>query len=63
MHINEIILYLEASSKQELVKKQHENNRFHGTGFKYDTPMKDGKKWVVWFTANIAEYLKKEANK
>ena len=63
MHINEVKLFLEASSKEELVKKQIENNRLHGYGFKYDAPMKEGKKWVVWFTANVAEYFKQERNR
>jgi len=63
MHINEVKLYLEASSKEELIKKQIDNNRFHGMGFQYDSPIKDGKKWVIWFVANIAEYFKKEQNR
>jgi hypothetical protein len=52
-----------ADTKEALVKEMHRNNSFHGTGFKYDTPMKDGKRWVVWFTADILLYLKKEQNR
>ena len=63
MHQNEVKLFLVADSKEQLVKAMHENNSFHGTGFKYDGPMKDGKKWIVWFTADLLMYLKKEQSR
>ena len=60
MQSNEIKIYLEAKSKDELIEKMLLNNRRHGVGFKYDSPIKEGKLWVVWFTANIAEYSRKD---
>lgn len=63
MHQNDSKLFISADSKELLVKHMHENNVFHSTGFQYDAPMKDGKKWVVWFTANVIEYANKEMNR
>jgi len=58
--MNEIKLFLEANSAQALVKAMHENNVKHKKGFKYDTPHREGKKYIVWFTADILEFTKIE---
>lgn len=60
--MNTVKLFLEANTPKELVQKMIDNNRFHGTGFVYDNPQKNGTKWIVWFTANIAEYFAKDKN-
>ena len=57
--MNEIKLFLEANTPRDLVKAMLDNNHLHGTSFKYDTPQKHGTKWIVWFTANVAEYSRK----
>lgn len=62
-HQSEVKLYLEASSKDELIQKQVDNNNFHSMGFVYDSPIKEGSKWVVWFTANVMAYARTEANR
>lgn len=48
-----VMVYLEANSKEELIKKQFLNNNLNGMSFNYAPPMKDGKKWVVWYYADI----------
>lgn len=55
-----IPLYLEASSKQELVAKMLKNNLSHGMSFKYLSPIKDGKKWVVWYYGDIEKHFLRE---
>lgn len=62
-HPAEVKLYLEASTKDELIQAMVDNNRFHQMYFAYDSPIKEGSKWVVWFTANIQEYYMNEANR
>lgn len=32
-------------------------NHTNGKSFNYQTPMKDGKKWVVWFYADVNNYI------
>ena len=60
--MNTIKFFLAAKTPNELIKKMLDNNRKHGTGFVYDSPipLKNGASWIVWFTANVAEYSKKE---
>jgi hypothetical protein len=60
MNINEVKLFLEAKNPRDLVKRMIENNRKHGMAFKYDCPQKTTTGYIVWFTANIAEYYAKE---
>ena len=42
-------LFLEANTKEELIALQIVNNLKHGMRFIYDSPVKDGSKWVVWY--------------
>ena len=48
-NLNLIPLFLEANSKRELVEKMLRNNASKGREFSYYSPLKDGKKWVVWY--------------
>lgn len=49
---NLVNIYLEASDKDELIKMQLMNNMINNKAYNYQTPYKDGKKWVVWFFAD-----------
>ena len=48
-------LFIEASTKEELVVLQIRNNVINNTRFIYDTPMKDGDKWVAWYFGQVDE--------
>lgn len=47
-------IYLEANSKDELVKKMFETNQKMGTWYDYRYIQKDGRKWVCWYNAPIS---------
>lgn len=49
-----IPVYLEASSKDGIIKAMLENNAKQRKQFQYTTPMKDGRKWVVWYYADLS---------
>lgn len=51
--INNIPVYLEASSKRELIEKMLKNNMLNGKVYNYQTPVKEGRNWVVWFFADV----------
>jgi len=48
-------VFLEANTKQDLIRKQLANNIAHSKRFIYDTPMKDGRKWIVWYFGEVGE--------
>ena len=50
---NLIPVFLEANSKDLLVKLMLSNNMAHGCYFKYFDIQKDGKKWVAWYYAIV----------
>ena len=50
--------YIEASTKDKLIELQLLNNEVNGKQFNYQTPYKDGKKYVVWFFADISRLVK-----
>lgn len=56
MKVGLIPIYLEAPNKDELIKKMLLNNLMNGRKFNYMNPFKDGKKWNVWFYADIDNY-------
>jgi hypothetical protein len=63
---NLVNIYIEASSKENLVKLQIMTNNINGKAYNYQTPSKDGKKWVVWFFANWQNHIytsEKDLNK
>ncbi len=47
---------MEASSKENLVKMQILTNQINGKAYNYQTPQKEGSKWVVWFFANWQDH-------
>ena len=47
--------YLEARTKDELVRAMLLNNIKHGIEFKYFDIQKDGSKWVCWFNMPVDE--------
>lgn len=55
-----IPVFLEAKSKKELVSLMLKNNLTHGMHFRYMPPLKDGKKWVVWYHIDIANHNMKQ---
>jgi hypothetical protein len=61
-HPSEILLFLEAKTKEELIKKQFENNLKFQTSFVYTNPMKDGDRWIIWYTANVSEIKRMGGN-
>lgn len=48
----EFPLYIEAKTKDELVKAMLINNMAHSAHFRYFDIQKDGSKWVAWFYAD-----------
>ena len=51
-----IPLYLEASSKDDLIKMMLLNNKINARKFNYMQPMSEDGGWVVWFFADIENY-------
>ena len=54
---NLVNIYLEASNKDNLVKLQVLTNGLNGRAYNYQTPYKDGKKWIVWFFADWNNHI------
>jgi hypothetical protein len=52
-NLNNIPVFLEAPSKLELLQLMWGNNAINGRAYNYMSPLKDGKRWVVWFYADI----------
>lgn len=62
--ICEIPVYIEANTKDELVKKMLEINKTTNTWHKFFDIQKDNNKWVAWFYQDIIKYGKlRETNK
>lgn len=53
---NLVNIYLEASSKDNLIKLQALNNMVNAKAYNYQTPHQDGKSWVVWFYADFVNH-------
>ncbi len=53
-----IPIYLEASKKEDLMRLMYANNVANGYAYNYMNPIKDGKRWVVWFYADVDNYKK-----
>lgn len=56
MELTRVNIFLEAKNELELVQLQVLNNQVNNTMFTYQTPIWTGKKWVIWFFANIEEW-------
>ena len=55
--LNNVNIFLSAKSKEELVLLQVANNTINQIQYAYQTPTKDGKEWIVWFFADITEWI------
>lgn len=51
--IQNIPVYIDADSKDELIKKMLSNNLINQKVYNYQTPVKEGRKWVVWYYADV----------
>lgn len=51
-----IQIYLDGNTKDDIVRLQYINNQINRIKYNYTTPMKDGKKWLVWFYADIKDW-------
>lgn len=49
--------FIEAPSKEALVHEMIKVGGKFGAEFTFDTPIKEGKKWVVWFTVQVERAL------
>lgn len=58
-----IPLFIEASTREELILLMIANNSINSQAFNYFEPKKDGKKWVVWFFADINNWKRPEIPK
>ncbi len=56
--LSNIPIFLEASDKKTLIGLMWANNAINGRGYNYMPPLKEGKQWVVWFYADITNYIK-----
>ncbi len=56
-NLENVNIFLEAKDKNELVALQILNNQVNQIEYGYQTPMKDGSKWVAWFTADIKSWI------
>lgn len=50
-------VFIEASSKDELISLQLKNNFVNGFRFMYGDPVKEGKSWVVWYFADVGRHV------
>lgn len=50
-----IPVYLEARTKDGLIRKMLQNNLKNKMHFKYFSPQKEGLKWVVWFYKDVKD--------
>ena len=48
-----VMVFIEAPNKLELIQKQVATNLLNQKMYNYTTPMKDGKKWVCWYFADV----------
>lgn len=52
VNISLVMLWLEATKKENLVALMRYCNDVNMRAFNYQSPMKDGSKWIVWFYAD-----------
>ena len=54
---NRVNIFIEAETKSDLIELQLINNAFNGKAYNYQTPMKDGDMWIVWFFADPTQTM------
>ena len=50
-------IFIEASSKEKLIALQVYTNTINSRAYNYQTPFKDGSKWIVWFFADYENHI------
>ena len=55
--ISLVLTSLVASNREALTNLQRLNNAANGKMYNYQFPSMEGKKWVVWFYADMSEYV------
>jgi len=53
VNLSLVLVSIDASSRGNLVAMQNYTNNINGRAFNFQSPMKDGSRWVVWFYADI----------
>ncbi len=54
---NLVNIFIEASNKENLIKLQVLTNGVNGKAYNYQTPLRDDKKWIVWFFADWQNHI------
>ncbi len=52
INLSLVMVWVEATSKENLVALQRYTNQINMRAFNYVNPYKDGNKWIVWFYAD-----------
>ena len=60
MIMNNVLHFLTATTKQNLMTEMHKIQVLHGKKFHFSTPTKDGKNYITWFETDIYEFSNKE---
>ena len=59
--ITTIQIYLEAKTKDDLIKRMVENNLRNQSFYNYSTPTKDGDKYITWYYEDIIKAKRLES--
>ena len=54
MNLSLVLVSIEASNRDNLIALQNYTNNLNYRAFNFQSPMKDGTKWLVWFYADIS---------
>ena len=57
MELTNVLIFLKAKTKEELVELQVLNNHINHMHFNYVAPIWDGKEFSIWFFADITEWI------
>jgi len=56
-NLESVNIFLSAKTPEEIVGLQILNNAINGIEYHYQTPMKDGDKWIIWFFADVKDWI------
>lgn len=54
VNLSLVLVSIEASNRDNLIALQNYTNNLNYRAFNFQSPMKDGTKWLVWFYADIS---------
>ena len=54
VNLSLVLVSIEASNRDNLIALQNYTNNINYRAFNFQSPMKDGTKWLVWFYADIS---------